>query len=87
MGLGMLLAHVTRGHDFAVWVSFLSLTIFHMFGECAITLFWNTYSTIIAMAYGCPTVPVTIMRSLASPIRHILVSLQTVLNFSVRKIC
>uniref|UniRef100_A0ACD5TV74 Uncharacterized protein n=1 Tax=Avena sativa TaxID=4498 RepID=A0ACD5TV74_AVESA len=33
MGLGMLLAHVTRGHDFAVWVSFLSLTIFHMFAN------------------------------------------------------
>jgi hypothetical protein len=40
MGLGMLLAHVNRGHDFAVWVSFLSLTIFHMFGECVITLFY-----------------------------------------------
>ncbi|XP_047089859.1 protein root UVB sensitive 3-like [Lolium rigidum] len=33
MGLGMLLAHVTRGHDFVVWVSFLSLTIFHMFAN------------------------------------------------------
>ncbi|XBH57415.1 hypothetical protein VPH35_079027 [Triticum aestivum] len=31
MGLGMLLAHVTRGHDLVVWVSFLSLTIFHMY--------------------------------------------------------
>jgi ABC-type uncharacterized transport system YnjBCD permease subunit len=26
MGLGMLLAHVTREHDFVVWISFLSLT-------------------------------------------------------------
>ncbi|XP_044982445.1 protein root UVB sensitive 3 isoform X2 [Hordeum vulgare subsp. vulgare] len=31
MGLGMLLAHVTRGHDLVVWVSFLSLTVFHMY--------------------------------------------------------
>uniref|UniRef100_A0A453IN78 Protein root UVB sensitive/RUS domain-containing protein n=1 Tax=Aegilops tauschii subsp. strangulata TaxID=200361 RepID=A0A453IN78_AEGTS len=33
MGLGMLLAHVTRGHDLVVWVSFLSLTIFHMYAN------------------------------------------------------
>lgn len=38
MGLGMLLAHVTRGHDLVVWVSFLSLTVFHMYGECVINL-------------------------------------------------
>lgn len=39
MGLGMLLAHVTRGHALGVWVSFLSLTIFHMYGECIIPIF------------------------------------------------
>nr|ABF94623.1 expressed protein [Oryza sativa Japonica Group] len=33
MGLGMLLAHVTRGHALGVWVSFLSLTIFHMYAN------------------------------------------------------
>ncbi|XP_020103809.1 protein root UVB sensitive 3 isoform X3 [Ananas comosus] len=31
MALGMLLAHITRGHPFAVWFLFLSLTIFHMY--------------------------------------------------------
>ncbi|KAG1366773.1 protein root UVB sensitive 3 [Cocos nucifera] len=33
MALGMLLAHVTRGHPIAVWVSFLSLTMFHMYAN------------------------------------------------------
>lgn len=33
MGLGMLLAHITRGHALSVWVSFLSLTIFHMYAN------------------------------------------------------
>ncbi|KAL5209195.1 hypothetical protein ABZP36_004818 [Zizania latifolia] len=33
MGLGMLLAHATRGHALGVWVSFLFLTIIHMYGE------------------------------------------------------
>lgn len=32
MGLGMLLAHITRGHALSVWASFLSLTVFHMYG-------------------------------------------------------
>lgn len=35
MGLGMLLAHITRGHALSVWASFLSLTVFHMYGECS----------------------------------------------------
>ncbi|KAG0455631.1 hypothetical protein HPP92_024923 [Vanilla planifolia] len=33
MAIGMLLAHITRGHPFAIWVSFLFLTLFHMYGE------------------------------------------------------
>uniref|UniRef100_A0A8R7V0Y8 Protein root UVB sensitive/RUS domain-containing protein n=1 Tax=Triticum urartu TaxID=4572 RepID=A0A8R7V0Y8_TRIUA len=33
MGLGMRLAHVTREHDLVVWVSFLSLTIFHIYAN------------------------------------------------------
>ncbi|KAG8095964.1 hypothetical protein GUJ93_ZPchr0013g35396 [Zizania palustris] len=33
MGLGMLLAHATRGHALGVWVSFLFLTIFHMYAN------------------------------------------------------
>ncbi|XP_015691025.2 protein root UVB sensitive 3 [Oryza brachyantha] len=33
MGLGMILAHVTRGQALGVWVSFLSLTIFHMYAN------------------------------------------------------
>ena len=39
MGLGMLLAHITRGHALSVWVSFLSLTVFHMYGECSFMFF------------------------------------------------
>jgi hypothetical protein len=35
MGLGMLLAHITRGHALSVWALFLSLTMFHMYGECS----------------------------------------------------
>ncbi|PWZ04812.1 Protein root UVB sensitive 3 [Zea mays] len=30
MGLGMLLAQITRGHALSVWASFLSLTMFHI---------------------------------------------------------
>ncbi|XP_066397619.1 protein root UVB sensitive 3-like isoform X2 [Miscanthus floridulus] len=33
MGLGMLLAHITRGHALSVWTSFLSLTVFHMYAN------------------------------------------------------
>ncbi|RLN40630.1 uncharacterized protein C2845_PM01G07380 [Panicum miliaceum] len=33
MGLGMLLAHITRGHALSVWASFLSLTVFHMYAN------------------------------------------------------
>ncbi|XP_057523813.1 protein root UVB sensitive 3 [Amaranthus tricolor] len=33
MALGMLLAHVTRGHSLAIWFSFLSLTMFHMYAN------------------------------------------------------
>ncbi|KAG2542535.1 hypothetical protein PVAP13_9NG643800 [Panicum virgatum] len=33
MGLGMLLAHITRGHSLSVWASFLSLTVFHMYAN------------------------------------------------------
>ncbi|XP_009602160.1 protein root UVB sensitive 3 [Nicotiana tomentosiformis] len=33
MALGMLLAHITSGHSFAIWISFLSLTMFHMFAN------------------------------------------------------
>lgn len=30
MALGMLLARLTIGHSFAIWISFLSLTMFHI---------------------------------------------------------
>lgn len=33
MALGMLLAHLTMGHSIAIWFSFLSLTVFHMYGQ------------------------------------------------------
>lgn len=33
MALGMLLARFTTGQPFAIWFSFLALTIFHMYGE------------------------------------------------------
>ncbi|XP_038990019.1 protein root UVB sensitive 3 isoform X2 [Phoenix dactylifera] len=33
MALGMLMAHVTRGHPIVVWVSFLPLTMFHMYAN------------------------------------------------------
>lgn len=33
MALGMLLARVTIGHSFAIWISFLSLTMFHMYAN------------------------------------------------------
>uniref|UniRef100_M1CQX4 Protein root UVB sensitive/RUS domain-containing protein n=1 Tax=Solanum tuberosum TaxID=4113 RepID=M1CQX4_SOLTU len=32
MALGMLLARLTIGHSFPIWISFLSLTMFHMYG-------------------------------------------------------
>ncbi|KAM3203394.1 protein root UVB sensitive 3 [Capsicum annuum] len=33
MALGMLLARITIGHSFAIWISFLSLTMFHMYAN------------------------------------------------------
>ncbi|KAH9603288.1 hypothetical protein KSS87_000125 [Heliosperma pusillum] len=33
MAVGMFLAHVTRGHALVIWFCFLSLTMFHMYGE------------------------------------------------------
>ncbi|KAK9699206.1 hypothetical protein RND81_08G159900 [Saponaria officinalis] len=33
MAVGMFLAHITRGHALAIWFSFLSLTIFHMYAN------------------------------------------------------
>ncbi|GFZ10904.1 root UVB sensitive protein [Actinidia rufa] len=33
MALGMLLAHITMGHPLAIWLSFLSLTVFHMYAN------------------------------------------------------
>ncbi|KAK4715197.1 hypothetical protein R3W88_013535 [Solanum pinnatisectum] len=33
MALGMLLARLTIGHSFAIWISFLSLTMFHMYAN------------------------------------------------------
>ncbi|KAL5723182.1 Protein root UVB sensitive 3 [Ranunculus cassubicifolius] len=33
MVLGMLLAHITMGHPFIIWLCFLSLTIFHMYAN------------------------------------------------------
>ncbi|KAI8539418.1 hypothetical protein RHMOL_Rhmol09G0181700 [Rhododendron molle] len=33
MALGMLLAHVTMGYPLAIWFSFLSLTMFHMYAN------------------------------------------------------
>ncbi|XP_057481091.1 protein root UVB sensitive 3-like isoform X1 [Actinidia eriantha] len=33
MALGMLLAHITMGHPLAIWLSFLSLTMFHMYAN------------------------------------------------------
>lgn len=32
MALGMLVARFTIGHPLAIWFSFLSLTLFHMYG-------------------------------------------------------
>lgn len=45
MAMGMLLARVTRGHPIAVWVSFLSLTMFHMYGE------YSLYKTCSSKVY------------------------------------
>jgi hypothetical protein len=33
MSLGMLLARFTSGNPMAIWLSFLSLTVFHMYGK------------------------------------------------------
>ncbi|KAJ9554275.1 hypothetical protein OSB04_018320 [Centaurea solstitialis] len=33
MALGMLLAHITMGHSMIIWLSFLSLTMFHMYAN------------------------------------------------------
>lgn len=33
MSLGMLLARFTSGNPIAIWLSFLSLTVFHMYGK------------------------------------------------------
>ncbi|XP_019166363.1 PREDICTED: protein root UVB sensitive 3 isoform X1 [Ipomoea nil] len=33
MAFGMLLARITNGHAIAIWISFLSLTIFHMYAN------------------------------------------------------
>lgn len=33
MSLGMLLARFTSGNPVAIWLSFLSLTVFHMYGK------------------------------------------------------
>ena len=33
MSLGMLLARFTSGNPLAIWFSFLSLTVFHMYGK------------------------------------------------------
>lgn len=33
MVIGILLAHITRGHALVIWLSFLSLTMFHLYGE------------------------------------------------------
>ncbi|KAJ4750677.1 Protein root UVB sensitive 3 [Rhynchospora pubera] len=33
MVIGMLLAHITRGNALAIWVSFLSLTMFHLYAN------------------------------------------------------
>ncbi|XP_059655689.1 protein root UVB sensitive 3 [Cornus florida] len=33
MALGMLLARITMGHSIAIWLSFLSLTMFHMYAN------------------------------------------------------
>lgn len=38
MMVGMLLAHVTMGNPFTIWLCFLSLTVFHMYGELNIFL-------------------------------------------------
>lgn len=34
MAVGMLLARVTVGYSLAIWICFLSLTMFHMYGKC-----------------------------------------------------
>ena len=33
MAIGMLIAHITMGQPIAIWFSFLSLTMFHMYGQ------------------------------------------------------
>ena len=33
MAFGLLLAHITMGLSVAIWFSFLSLTMFHMYGK------------------------------------------------------
>jgi hypothetical protein len=33
MALGMILARITMGLPLAIWFSFLSLTVFHMYGK------------------------------------------------------
>ncbi|MED6216683.1 Protein root UVB sensitive 3 [Stylosanthes scabra] len=33
MALGMLVAHITIGHPLAIWICFLSLTLFHMYAN------------------------------------------------------
>jgi len=37
MLLGMVLARLTAGNVVALWVSFLLLTTFHMYGECLLS--------------------------------------------------
>mgnify|MGYP007009109747 CR=1 FL=1 len=39
MILGMLLANLTAGHTVAIWICFLSLTCFHMYGKLDIISF------------------------------------------------
>ena len=44
MAFGMLLARITMGHSVAIWFSFLSLTMFHMYGKVCFNFWcWNLY--------------------------------------------
>ncbi|KAM7484432.1 hypothetical protein LguiA_000441 [Lonicera macranthoides] len=57
MALGMLLAHLTMGHSVAIWFSFLSLTVFHMYANykavrcLSLTTLNNERSSIVLMHY------------------------------------
>ncbi|KAL4574329.1 hypothetical protein LXL04_021158 [Taraxacum kok-saghyz] len=46
MALGMLLAHITMGHSTIIWLSFLSLTMFHMYEVNFIFMYLANYKAV-----------------------------------------